>query len=170
MRRNLLAGADGVDFIELQVDLQPSLTEHIKVSDGVVFREAGMVKAGGVIRPSGNSMTRREYVNMVEEMGAVAPSESVSRVLTLESSTHPGQPASVSAGAISDVMDVDDTSHSVPSLGVAASVLCTHEHEVAQALMAEARAAVLAEDEAAPHGSRGSLRSDSDRHALMLEI
>ena len=73
VRRNLLAGADGVDFIELQVDLQPSLTEHIKVSDGVVFREAGMVKAGGVIRPSGNSMTRREYVNMVEELGAVAP-------------------------------------------------------------------------------------------------
>ena len=64
--RRLLA-RENVDFIELQQDLQPSLTEHIKVSDGVVFREGGKVKAGGVMRPPGNSMTRREYVSMVAD-------------------------------------------------------------------------------------------------------
>jgi len=63
--RRLLA-RENVDFIELQQDLQPSLTEHIKVSDGVIFRDGGMVKTGGVMRPPGNSMTRREYVSMVE--------------------------------------------------------------------------------------------------------
>ena len=40
------------------------------MSDGVVFREGGSIKSGGTIRPPGNSMTRREYVSMVEEMGS----------------------------------------------------------------------------------------------------
>ena len=108
----------------------------------------------------GRLVANTHYAN---ELQPVPVSDSIARVLALECTSSRSAMQTQPSVVNSDVIDVDDSS--TPQLGVSSTVLVTHEHEVAQTLMAQAKAAIVAEDERAKEAA-----SCNDRHAYELDI
>ena len=113
------------------------------------FRDQGYGSDG---RPLGHA----QGATSSNELQPIPVSDSIARVLALECAGSSSATHTQILEVDSDVMDVDDSS--VPQLGVSSAVFVTHEHEVAQTLMAEAKAAIVAEDERAKEAGPGNAR------------